>query len=95
MSHSHSPAETLKMQAQETADPETGYYSERYFVVKTGRDLSVANFQPNLDRYAGGPFLTWAGACTYIEVQSKYRRTRRVLTMLSIAALIALCAVVF
>ena len=91
MSHSHNPDEAPQVPAQDTADSEAGYESERYFVVKTGRKLSVANFQPSLERYAGGPFLTWAGACTYIEVQTRHRRMRQLLYGLSGAAVVVLC----
>ena len=51
----------------------------RYFVAKTKTGVCVVNYQPSLDIYVGGPFLTWGGASTYIDVYGENRRRKYLL----------------
>jgi hypothetical protein len=49
-------------------------HGERYFVAKTKTGICVVNYQPSIDRYVGGPFLTWGGAYTRVAVYGESRR---------------------
>ena len=50
-------------------------HGERYFVAKTSNGVCAVNYAPADERYIGGPFMTWDGACAYIRV---YRTNVRV-----------------
>lgn len=66
---------------------------ERYFVVKTTRGVCVSNYQPSQDNYVGGPFLTWGGAYTCVDVYRQQRRKQYLSAALLGSALIALFVV--
>jgi hypothetical protein len=58
----------------EAADSIFELHGERYFVAKTKTGVCVVNYQPDIDRYVGGPFLTWGGAYTCLDVYGESRR---------------------
>ena len=47
---------------------------ERYFVARTRTGVCVVNYQPSIDNYVGGPFVTWGGAYTCVDVYGESRR---------------------
>lgn len=36
--------------------------------------MCVVNYQPSTDNYVGGPFVTWGGAYTCVDVYGEGRR---------------------
>lgn len=74
----------------EEADNVFELHGERYFVAKTKTGVCVVNYEPAVDSYVGGPFLTWGGAYTCLDVYGESRRRNYLLVCIAVTLLSSL-----
>lgn len=84
------PINTLTNNAVAVPSAREGSLGERYFVAKTESGVCVVNYEPDDDVYLGGPFITWDGACAFVDAHRRQRLISVLLFSLGGLSLIAL-----